>query len=99
MKDGLWWYPTDAAANLVRAGSVFSIAALGDGAVVLGADPAGSPWLGTVNDAKPGISLAVLPPDLATLRVSGGSVAANDAGAIVAFSGDSSAIAIASFAH
>ena len=99
MRTGLWWYPTGAAANLVRAGSVFSIAAIGDGAVVLGADPAGSPWLGTVNDAKPEISLAVLPPDLATLRVSGGSVAANDAGAIAAFSGDSSAIAIASFAH
>ena len=31
--------------------------------------------------------------------MSGGNVAVNDAGAIVAFSGDNSAIATASFAH
>ena len=51
---GLWRYPLTAAAGLVRSGSVFSIAAIGEGAVVLGADPAGNPWLGTVNDSTRG---------------------------------------------
>ena len=98
-KDGLWWYPSSSAASLVRSGSVFSIATLGDGAVVLGADSTGHPWLGTVDAATPGINLAALPPEVATLPVSGGSVAVNDAGAVVAFSGGSSAIALASFSH
>ena len=96
-KDGLWWYPDSSAASLVRAGSVFSIATLGDGAVVLGADSTGHPWLGTVDAATPGINLAALPPEVAALRVSAGSVAANDGGAVVAFSGSSSAIVLASF--
>jgi hypothetical protein len=98
-KDGLWWYPSSSAASLVRAGSVFSIATLGDGAVVLGADSTGHPWLGTVDAATPGINLAALPPEVGTLQVSGGSVAVNDSGAVVAFSGSSSAIALASFGH
>lgn len=96
-KDGLWWYPSSSTASRVRAGSVFSIATLGDGAVVLGADSSGHPWLGTVDAATPGISVAALPPEIAALEVSGGSVAVNDSGAVVAFSGSSSAIALVSF--
>lgn len=96
-KDGLWWYPLTAAPSLVQSGRVFSIATLGDGAVVLGADPAGHPWLGTVNSSQPGISLAALPPDVASLQLAGGGVAANDSGAVVAFSGSSSLIALAGF--
>jgi hypothetical protein len=96
-KDGLWWYPSGSKARLGRAGSVFSIATLGDGAVVLGADSTGHPWLGTVDAATPGISVAALPPEIAALQVSGGSVAVNDSGAVVAFSGGSSAIALVSF--
>jgi len=97
--DGLWWYPRSSAASLVRPGSVFSIATMGDDAVVLGADSNGHPWLGTVNAATPGVNLAALPPELATLQISGGSVAVNDSGAVVAFSGSSSTIALASFVH
>ena len=96
---GLWWCPTAGAASLVQSGSVYSIATLSNGAVVLGADPEGHPWLGTVSSTQPGISLATLPPDVASLSVTGGEVAANDSGAAVAFSGPSSAIALASFAH
>ena len=96
-KGGLWWYPLTAAPSLVRSGSVFSIATLGDGAVVLGADSTGRPWLGTVNDSEPGISLAALPPDVTSLKVTGGGVAANDSGAVVAFSGSSSLIALVGF--
>jgi len=96
-KDGLWWYPLSAAPNLVQSGSVFSIATLGDGAVVLGADAAGHPWLGTVSSTAPGFNVATLPPDMASLQVTGGDVAANDSGAAVAFAGQSSAIATVSF--
>ena len=64
---------------------------------MLGADATGRPWLGTVNDSQPGISLATLPPDVASLKVTGGGVAANDSGAVVAFSGASSLIALATF--
>ena len=95
--DGLWWYPSNSGPSLVQAGSVFSIATLGEDAVVLGADQTGHPWLGTVDAATPGISLAALPPEVAALDVTGGSVAANDSGAVVAFGGSSSAIALASF--
>jgi hypothetical protein len=96
-KDGLWWYPRDTAATLVRAGAVYSIATLGDGAVVLGASPAGHPWLGTVNSTTPGVTAAPLPSSLASIDVSGGSVAVNDGGAIVAITGGTSAIAVATF--
>ena len=96
-KDGLWWYPRNTAATLVQAGPVYSIATLGDGAVVLGASPAGHPWLGTVNSTTPGVTAATLPSSLATIKVSGGSVAVNDAGAIVAITGSGSAVAVASF--
>jgi hypothetical protein len=82
---------------MIKPGSVFSIATLGDGAVVLGADPAGHPWLGTVDPAMPGIVLSTLPPEIYGLRITGGGVAVNDSGAIVAFGGTSSAIAVASF--
>jgi hypothetical protein len=98
-KDGLWWYPLTAAPSLIRSGSVFSIATVGDGAVVLGADDAGHPWLGTVSSSEPGISLAALPPDMASLEITGGGVAANDSGAVVAFSGRVSAIASIGFNH
>jgi hypothetical protein len=97
--DGLWWYPLTAAPSRVQSGSVFSIATLGDDALVLGADSAGRPWLGTTNNASPGISLASLPPELAALQISGGSVAVNDGGAVVAFSGSASAIAFVTFVY
>jgi hypothetical protein len=97
--DGLWWYPLSAAPSLIKPGSVFSIATLGDGAVVLGADSGGHPWLGTVDASVPGISMAALPADVAALRITGGGVAVNDSGAVVAFSGTSSAVALVSFAR
>ena len=97
--DGLWWYPLTAAPSRVQSGSVFSIATLGDDALVLGADSAGRPWLGTANNANPGISLTSLPPELATLQISGGGIAVNDGGAVVAFSGVSSAIALVTFVY
>jgi hypothetical protein len=97
--DGLWWYPRNSGPSLVQAGSAFSIATLGEGAVVLGADQAGHPWLGTVDASLPGITLAALPPEVAALQISGGSVAVNDSGAVVAFAGSSSAIAVASFSR
>ena len=96
-EDGLWWYPSTAAPSLIQSGRVFSIATVGDGAVVLGADAAGHPWLGTVSSNEPGIALAALPPDMASLEITGGGVAANDSGAVVAFSGRSSTIASIGF--
>jgi hypothetical protein len=98
-KDGLWWYPLDSAPSLVRLGPVLSIATLGNAALVLGADPAGRPWLGTVDDTQPGIALAELPPDAASLTVTTGEIAINDSGALIAFSGRSSLLALATFAH
>ena len=97
MRAGLWWYPPTGAPSLVQSGSVYSIATLVDAAVVLGADSAGHPWLGTVSSTQPGITLAALPSDVASLQVTGGEVAVNDIGAAVAFAGPSSAIAFASF--
>jgi hypothetical protein len=96
---GLWWYPLDAAPSLVKAGSVYSIATLADDAVVLGADSTGNPWLGTVSSTVPGISLAALPPEVASLPITGGEVALNDSGAAIAFSGPKSVLALAAFAH
>ncbi|MGD0020079.1 MAG: hypothetical protein ABSD62_12560 [Candidatus Limnocylindrales bacterium] len=98
-KAGLWWYPLSASPGLIRAGSVYSMAAVGDGVVVLGADAGGHPWLGTVADTQPGISLATLPPELASLGITGGQVAANDSGAVIALSGPGSAVAFATFAR
>ena len=97
--DGLWWYPLAAGPSLVEPGSVFSIATLGDGAVILGADSAGHPWLGAASSTQPGISMATLPPEIGSLQVTGGGVAVNDSGAVAAFSGKSSAIATVSFAR
>jgi hypothetical protein len=96
---GLWWYPLTAAPSLVESGSVFAIATLAQGAVVVGADAAGHPWLGTVDSTMPGISMAGLPPEVAKLQITGGEVAVNDIGAVVALSGPSSVIALAGFAH
>jgi hypothetical protein len=96
---GLWWYPLTSAPSLVKSGTVFSIATLGGGAVVLGADAGGHPWLGTADDSQPGISLATLPADASALVVTGGQVAVNDSGAVIAFSGRSSLIALATFIH
>ena len=96
---GLLWYPPAGPPELLASGSVYSIAALGHGAVVLGADSEAHPWLGTVTDTEPGISLATLPADVATLHITGGEVAVNDAGAAVAFSGPTSAIGLATFNH
>ncbi len=98
-RDGLWWYPLTATPSRVQSGSVFSIATLGDDALVLGADAAGHPWLGTVNNANPGISLTSLPSELGALQISGGGVAVNDSGAVVAFSGSQSAIAFVTFVY
>jgi hypothetical protein len=98
-RDGLWWYPLSAAPSRIESGSVFSVATLGDGAVVLGADSAGHPWLGTVDTANPGISLAELPPAVAALKVTGGGVAVNDSGVAVAFAGPSSLLAVGQFAR
>jgi hypothetical protein len=98
-KTGLWWYPLSAAPSLIESGTVYSIAALGGGSVALGADAAGRPWLGTVDDSVPGISLATLPPELASLTLTGGQVAADDGGALVALTGPTSAIAFASFSR
>lgn len=96
---GLFWYPSDGAPSLIQSGSVYSIAPAGDGAVVLGADQDQHPWLGTVSSTAPGISLATLPNDVATLQITGGEVAANDSGAAIAFSGATSAIGLATFSH
>ncbi len=98
-KDGLWWYPLTATPSRVESGSVFSIATLGDDALVLGADAAGRPWLATANNANPGFSLTSLPTELAALQISGGAVAVNDSGAVVAFSGATSAIAFVTFVY
>ena len=57
----------------------------------------GHPWLGTVTGSEPGIALAALPPDMASLQITGGGVAANDSGAVAAFAGRSSEIASISF--
>ncbi|HEX7498481.1 MAG TPA: hypothetical protein VF344_08460 [Candidatus Limnocylindrales bacterium] len=97
--DGLWWYPLTAAPGRLEPGSVFSIATMGDDALVLGADAAGRPWLGTAGSAVPGISLTSLPPELANLQISGGGLAANDGGAVVAFSGAASTIAFVTFVY
>ena len=47
----------------------------------------------------PGISLAALPAEVASLRITGGEVAVNDGGAAIAFSGPSSVLTLATFAH
>jgi len=97
--DGLWWYPLTSAPSLVQSGRVFSIATLTQGAVVLGADANGHPWLGTVDNTEPGIALAALSPEIAALQITGGGVAVNDMGAVVAFAGSSSLLALATFAR
>jgi hypothetical protein len=96
---GLWRYPLTSAPSLLKSGTASSIATLGGEAVVLGADPAGLPWLGTVNDTEPSIALVALPPDVTSLSVTAGEVAINDSGALIAFSGRSSLIALATFIH
>ncbi len=99
--DGVWWFPLNGEPSLVRAGSVFSIAPAGDGAVAVGSDGLGRPWLGTFSSTATALAFreASLPPGVASLHVSGGQVAANDSGAVVAFSGASSVIAFAGFAR
>lgn len=98
-EDGLWWYPLSAAPSEVHPGSVYSIATLAQGSVVLGADAGGHPWVGAVDATQPGIALASLPPEIASMKISGGGVAVNDSGAVLAFSGPISAIAFAPFVH
>ena len=66
---------------------------------MLGADAAGRPWLGTANNANPGFSRAALPPELASMQISGGGLAVNDSGAVVAFSGAASALAFITFVY
>jgi hypothetical protein len=96
-KAGLWWYPLSAAPTQIGTGPTFSMSALTDGIVVLGADVAGHPRLATVADGVPGMSPATLPPALASLTITAGQVAANDSGAAIALSGATSAIAFAKF--
>ena len=98
-QDGLWWYPLTASPSRVRSGNVFSITTLGEDALVLGSDAAGHPWLGTVSNANPGFTQAALPTDLGAMEISGGAVAVNDSGAVAAFSGVGSAIALVTFAY
>jgi hypothetical protein len=99
--DGMWWFPLDGSASLVRSGTVFSVTAAGDGAVATGSDALGHPWLGTFSLAAKDLAfrLASLPPELASLTVTGGQVAANSNGFVLALSGPKSAIALGSFAH
>lgn len=99
--DGLWWFPLDGSASLVRSGTVFSVAPAGDGAVATGSDSLGHPWLGTFSPAAKDavFRVASLPPELASLTVTGGQVAANSNGLVVALSGARSAIALGSFAR
>jgi hypothetical protein len=99
--DGLWWFPLDGPPSLVHGGTVFSIAPAGDGAVVLGGDSAGHPWFGAFSFAGTDLPFRVfaLPAALASMQVTGGQVAANSAGAVLAFSGASSAVAFATFAR
>lgn len=97
-RTGLWWYPLAASpGGRIGPGTVYSMSALADGIVVLGADAGGHPWLATVADSQPGMSFATLPPELASLTIAGGQVAANDSGAAIALSGSTSAIAFATF--
>jgi hypothetical protein len=99
--DGMWWFPLDGSASLVRSGTVFSVTAAGDGAVATGSDALGHPWLGTfsLTTKDSAFRLASLPPELASLTVTGGQVAANSNGLVLALSGPKSAIALGSFAH
>jgi hypothetical protein len=97
----MWWFPLDGSASLVRSGTVFSVTAAGDGAVATGSDALGHPWLGTfsLTTKDSAFRLASLPPELASLTVTGGQVAANSNGLVLALSGPKSAIALGSFAH
>lgn len=99
--DGMWWFPLDGSASLVRPGTVFSIAPAGDGAVATGSDALGHPWLGTFSLAArdSAFRVASLPPELASMTVTGGQVAANSNGLVLALSGPRSAIALGSFAR
>jgi hypothetical protein len=100
--DGLRWYPLDGSSpTLVQAGTVFSMAEVGDGAIVVGATSAGRPWLGaySIDAAVSPFALSPLPPEVRSLTVSGGQAAANSTGALVAFSAPSSAICFVAFAR
>ncbi|MGZ6265932.1 MAG: WD40/YVTN/BNR-like repeat-containing protein [Candidatus Limnocylindrales bacterium] len=99
--DGMWWFPLDGSPSLVKPGSVFSVTPAGDGAVAMGSDSLGHPWLGSFSLASRDspFRTSSLPPQLAKLPVTGGQVAANSTGAAVAFSGPSSLIAFVTFAH
>lgn len=99
--DGLWWFPLDRSPALVQSGGIYSIATVGDGAIVIGGDALGHPWLGTFSYGPSNWEFrpVSLPPGLASLAVTGGQVAANSNGAAVAFAGSSSVIALAEFAR
>ena len=117
---GAWLYPIDVMSGmdgavstsgpptLVQPGTVYSIATAGDGAVILGGDSSGHPWLGTwsARQADAPFSPISLPVELSGLTVAGGQVAANSAGAAVALIGgvpvaatSRSVILFATFAH
>jgi hypothetical protein len=97
----MWWFPLDGSASLIRSGTVFSVAPAGDGAVATGSDALGHPWLGTFSPTTrdSAFRVASLPPELASLTVTGGQVAANSSGLVLALSGPRSAIALGSFAR
>jgi hypothetical protein len=99
--DGMWWFPLGGSPSLVRSGTVFSVAPAGDGAVATGSDTLGHPWLGTFSLAArdSAFRVASLPPELASMTVTGGQVAANSNGLVLALSGPSSAIALGTFAR
>ncbi len=99
--DGMWWFPIDGPPSLLQPGRVFSVVPAGDGAVALGRDGLGHPWLGTFSLASMDSTFraVTLPPELAALPVTGGQVAANSDGAVLAFSGPKSAVALATFAR
>ena len=99
--DGMWWFPLDGSPSLVRSGTVFSIAPAGDGGVAAGSDALGHLWLGAFSLAAKDSPFRVssLPPELASLTVTGGQVAANSNGLVLALSGPRSAIAVGTFAR
>jgi hypothetical protein len=100
-RGGLWWYPLEGEPQLVRPGNVYSVAPLGEGAVVVGADENAHPWLATFDPAAGYQPLhpVDLPAQLRAMTITGGQVAANADGAAVALSGPSSAICFADFAR
>jgi hypothetical protein len=98
---GLWWFPADGPATLLYAGLVYALAPAGDGAVAMGSDSIGRPWLGTysANATDTPFHTFSLPPQAQSMSIAGGQIAANNSGAAVVFAGSSSAIYFVDFAR